>query len=43
MLVFVLTVVILQLRLLTATVDALLGGDDSIVWRGLAVTAAAWR
>ena len=40
MLVFVLIVVILQLWLLTATMNAWLGGDDSIVWPGAAVSAA---
>ena len=40
MLVFVLMVVILQLWLLTATMNAWLGGDESIVWPGLAVSAA---
>jgi hypothetical protein len=40
MLVFVLIVVILQLWLLTATMHAWLGGDDAIVWPGLAVSAA---
>lgn len=39
MLVFVLIVVVLQLWLLTATMNAWLGGDDSIVWPGLAVSA----
>jgi len=39
MLFFVLIVVILQLWLLTATMNAWLGGDDSIVWPGLAVSA----
>ena len=39
MLVFVLIVIILQLWLLTATMNAWLGGDDSIVWPGLAVSA----
>jgi uncharacterized protein DUF6755 len=38
MLVFVLIVVILQLWLLTATMNAWLG-DESIVWPGLAVSA----
>jgi uncharacterized protein DUF6755 len=38
MLVFVLIVVILQLWLLTATMNAWLGGDESIVWPGLAVS-----
>jgi hypothetical protein len=32
---FVLTLVILQLWLLTATMNAWLGGDDSAVWPGL--------
>jgi hypothetical protein len=32
MLVFVLILVILQLWLLTATMNAYLGGDDSVVW-----------
>jgi hypothetical protein len=40
MLVFVLIVVILQLWLLTATMHAWLGGDESIVWPGLVVSAA---
>ena len=40
MLVFVLIVVILQLWLLTATMNAWLGGDDSIVWPGALVSAA---
>ena len=39
MLVFVLMVVVLQLWLLTATMNAWLGGDESIVWPGLAVSA----
>ena len=39
MLVFVLIVVILQLWLLTATMNAWLGGDESIVWPSLAVSA----
>jgi hypothetical protein len=41
MLVFVLVVVLLQLWLLTATMNAWLGGDDSIVWPGLFASAAA--
>lgn len=41
MLVIVLIIVVLQLWLLTATVNAWLGGDASIVWPGLAVSAAA--
>jgi uncharacterized membrane protein YjjP (DUF1212 family) len=32
MLVFVLTLVVLQLWLLTATMNAYLGGDDRVVW-----------
>ncbi len=40
MLVFVLIVVILQLWLLTATMNAWLGGDDSLIWPGAAVSAA---
>ena len=32
MLAFVLTLVILQLWLLTATMNAYLGGDDGVVW-----------
>ena len=39
MLVFVLVVAILQLWLLTATTNAWLGGDESIVWPGAAVSA----
>ena len=40
MLVFVLIVLVLQLWLLTATTNAWLGGDDSIVWPGALVSAA---
>jgi hypothetical protein len=39
MLVFVLIVVILQLWLLTATMNAWLGGDDLVVWPAAAVSA----
>jgi len=39
MLVFVLMVVILQLWLLTATMNAWLGGDDGVVWPAAAVSA----
>jgi hypothetical protein len=39
MLVFVLIVVILQLWLLTATMHAWLGGDDSLVWPAATVSA----
>lgn len=37
--VLVLIVVILQLWLMTAKMNAWLGGDDSIVWPGAAVSA----
>ena len=40
MLVFVLIVVILQLWLITATMNAWLGGDDSVVWPAAAVSAS---
>jgi hypothetical protein len=39
MLVFVLTVLVLQLWLLTATMNAWLGGDESVVWPAAAVSA----
>jgi hypothetical protein len=39
MLVFVLIIVILQLWLLTATMNAWLGGDDSVIWPAAAVSA----
>ena len=39
MLVFVLIIVVLQLWLLTATMNAWLGGDDSVVWPAAAVSA----
>ena len=39
MLVFVLIVVVMQLWLLTATMNAWLGGDDSVVWPAAAVSA----
>ena len=39
MLAFVLIVVILQLWLLTATMNAWLGGDDSVVWPAAAASA----
>jgi Family of unknown function (DUF6755) len=38
MLAFVLMVVILQLWLITATMNAWLGGDDSVVWPAVAVS-----
>ncbi len=37
---FVLLLVILQLWLLTATVNAWLGDDDGVVWPALAASAA---
>ncbi len=37
---FCLTLVVLQLWLLTATMNAWLGGDDSVVWPGFAASAA---
>ena len=40
MLVFVLIIVILQLWLITATMNAWLGGDDSVVWPAAAVSAS---
>ena len=40
MLVFVLIVLVLQLWLLTATMNAWLGGDESVVWPAAAVSAA---
>ena len=40
MLIFVLIVVVLQLWLLTTTMNAWLGGDDSIVWPAAAASAA---
>ena len=40
MLVFVLIIVVLQLWLLTATMNAWLGGDEAIVWPAAAVSAA---
>ena len=42
MLAFVLIVVILQLWLLTATMNAWLGGDDAIVWPAAAVSAGGF-
>ena len=40
MLAFVLMLVVLQLWLLTATMNAWLGGDDAVVWPAAAVSAA---
>jgi hypothetical protein len=36
---FVLILVVLQLWLLTATMNAYLGGDDTVVWPALAASA----
>ena len=40
MLIFVLIVVVLQLWLLTATMNTWLGGDESLVWPAAAASAA---
>jgi hypothetical protein len=40
MLMLVMVVVVLQLWLLTATMNAWLGGDDSVVWPAAAASAA---
>lgn len=40
MLIFVLIIVVLQLWLLTATMNAWLGGDNSIVWPAAAASLA---
>jgi hypothetical protein len=37
---FALTLVVLQLWLFTATMNAWLGADDSVVWPGLLASAA---
>lgn len=37
---FVLILVVLQLWLLTATMNAYLGGDDAVVWPALGASAA---
>jgi len=42
MLFFVLIVVVLQLWLLTATMNAWLGGDDGLVWPAAAVSGACF-
>jgi hypothetical protein len=39
-LVFVVILVVLQLWLLTATMNAYLGGDDSVVWPAAAASVA---
>jgi hypothetical protein len=41
MLIFVAILVVLQLWLLTATTNAWLGGDDSVVWPAAAASGAA--
>jgi hypothetical protein len=40
MLIFVLVIVVLQLWLLTATMNAWLGGDEAIVWPAAAASLA---
>jgi hypothetical protein len=40
MLAFVLMLVVLQLWLLTATMNAYLGGDEAVVWPGAAASLA---
>jgi hypothetical protein len=40
MLAFVLMLVVLQLWLLTATMNAYLGGDESLIWPGAAASVA---
>lgn len=40
MLAFVMIVLVMQLWLLTATMDAWLGGDEAIVWPALGASAA---
>jgi hypothetical protein len=40
MLAFVLMLVVLQLWLLTATMNAYLGGDESVIWPAAAASAA---
>ena len=42
MLAFVLILVVLQLWLLTATMNAYLGGDDSLVWPGALASLACF-
>jgi hypothetical protein len=37
---FVLVIVVLQLWLLTATMNAFLGGDSTVVWPALAASSA---
>jgi hypothetical protein len=42
MVIFVLIVVVMQLWLLTATMNAWLGGDDSVVWFSAAASTACF-
>ena len=42
MLVFVLMLVVLQLWLLTATMNAFLGGDESVIWPAGAASAVCF-
>ena len=42
MLAFVVVIVVLQLWLLTATMNAYLGGDDSVVWPAAAASVACF-
>ena len=42
MLAFVLIIVILQLWLLTATMNAFLGGDESVIWPAAAASLACF-
>ena len=42
MLFFVLIIVVLQLWLLTATMNAWLGGDDALVWPAASASAAGF-
>ena len=39
---FVAIIVVLQLWLFTATMNAFLGGDETVVWPGAAVSAACF-
>jgi hypothetical protein len=39
---FVLILVVIQLWLLTATLNAYLGGDDAVVWPALGASAACF-
>jgi len=39
---FILTLVVLQLWLLTATMNAVLGGDTSVIWPALGASAVCF-